>query len=173
MTLKSLVVTRPRRKYYADVSEAIPRYRWLVEDALSDPTKMFNVTSAYGVHDGYYLCKVCGDARTRSEWVDHVDEHAFQLGIIDAFTAEELVPYERFMAAPVAVDVTGVDAVDERFEEIFSIVMDAIVSRTEEGDMMPHIADVETLTREVTSTIVSYVNESSAVQASVCVDCTV
>lgn len=71
------VATPVRAKTYADYPAVLTTYKWLVEDGLRHPERMFNTVSLGELNA--YACKACGAAYRKGDFAAHVNEHAEQL----------------------------------------------------------------------------------------------
>jgi hypothetical protein len=66
-----------RGGHYADYPGCLPRMKWLVEEGLKIPERMFNSPTVGGMNAHY--CKCCGAAYRKVDFAAHVNEHAEQL----------------------------------------------------------------------------------------------
>lgn len=109
-----------RGGHYADYPACLPRMKWLVEDALKIPERMFNSPTVGGV-DAHY-CKACGSAYKRADYAAHVNEHAEQLKLLGRVTINRKGEIVRSAVEPVKVSedlkLTIIDSLSERISEI-------------------------------------------------------
>jgi hypothetical protein len=77
---QAVVVDPVRRGHYADYPACLPNYKWLIEEALKVPERMFNSPTIPDVNAHY--CKACGAAYRKADFAAHVNEHAEQLKML-------------------------------------------------------------------------------------------
>jgi hypothetical protein len=68
-----------RRGTYADYPACLPGFKWLIEDALKTPERMFNSPAVGAANMNAHYCKACGAAYRKADFAAHVNEHAEQL----------------------------------------------------------------------------------------------
>lgn len=113
--------------HYADWPDCLIRYKWLVEEGLRAPDKMFNSPTLPEFGDAHY-CKVCGAAYRRSDWLAHVNEHAEALGLNRRVASERPTTYDDVGFRD---DVTKIVKVEVN-EELKLTIIDSIQGRLEE-----------------------------------------
>lgn len=140
-----VVIDPVRKGHYSDYPECLPRFKWLVEDAIRTPDRMFN-SPTVGKTDAHY-CKCCGAAYRRSDFAGHVNEHAAQLKILDRVVVSKNGEVNRVHLDPPKVDeelkLTIIDSLTEKVREI------GLEFTINTGLLGHHIAkDIETDTGE-------------------------
>jgi hypothetical protein len=145
-------MTLAHTKTYQDYPECLPRYRWLVEEALKQPDRMFNMAVRFGL-GSFHACKCCGVPVEREDWKGHVLGHAVQLKIVQPVeVAAELAPE---VESPLLPDVVATvkDTLDVRLEGILLKV------------------DAGYLTAKLATVIVTQATEGSTGEMALCDDC--
>lgn len=141
-----------RSKTYADYPACLPGYKWLVQEALQNPSKLF-------AND---YCKACGAARRRDEWPEHAREHAQQLGLLKKKAPKD---------APAVVSKFDIDSHEKEFP-LYSDVRTTIGDTLEEKvDELAFDVSLPELSTALASAIVADVKEASSGDPAICADC--
>lgn len=180
---------REHRGTYADYPECVKNYRWLVEEALKDSTKMFNAGYLAGVGDGTSYCKVCGANYPRSEFDTHALDHARQLKIVEDGVEPTTLPapVRRKVEMKLVANTTAIEGLfsdgmnstlttialintvvggaEHLREDVLSTVSDSMVERS---DRLVFSAEVD---NELVAVILGHVVEVDPVAPPLCPDC--
>jgi hypothetical protein len=122
---KTLVLDAPvtpvRSGTYRDYPDCLPRLKWLIEEGLRIPERIFN-SPTLGARDmNAHYCKACGAAYRKVDFAAHVNEHAAQLNLPGrvAITKRGEIVRTEVVVEKVSEELklTIIDSLSERIKE--------------------------------------------------------